>query len=978
MRSPTRAGSANLKDSFSEQTNPGSRMKRLLNVLPLLVLSLVGLALPSLAQPVTTHPRLWITQADLPRLRALASPGNPLYSQALQPALADAVATYQTRFFPGGVAAVPFPDEGSTNWEPYPVEAYAEFFAFHSLVDPSPSARIQYAQYARNLLMYAMDRAVLGAAPGVPFRHPAFSTFNRASWWGEGFPLTVDWIYDAVDGSGQRILTAADRATIRTVFLRWTSECLNAATSGNEHPQPVGVVNSPALLSDPEQLRWGMNNYYQAHARQVTLMALALDAADDPGGTLRGYVANATGAWLYQEYALLEEAPKVIAAYGLPAGTTGLGAGSGGIPPEGHMYGAAVGHVLESLLALRTAGYDDPALSGPQIELIRSGYWDRWFAAILGSLAPAPRVFPEVSYLGPLYQMSAHGDILHLYMPTDWSDPFGVLAALDRSLGNEARLAKSRWVMQNVVEGGSDAFLDRARNIWGNAYAKLAILHFLAFEPGAATANPRTSLPTVHWDPSAGQLLARTDWGSQATLFSFRSSWKTISHQVGDSGGFDFLWKGEWLTKELSGYSDNGNIGTPQYKNSLSIQNRCSCPSGQPGNLQWYEGTAWSSGGQWLWASAAGDPSTLASTGPDWAFVSSDLTNLYNRPDVWTPANSATDVLHASRSVAWLSPDHVVVYDRADTATAGLFKRFHLNLVTSPVVAGNFATETLPGGQQLFVTTVQPAAATTSVSSIASVGDLIASLEPGRYRMTVEDPSNPSSVRFLHVLQGADAGHAVDPILAVSTSGRSSYTGVAVAGRTVLFPVEPRAAFSSFSFSPPAGTTRHLVTGLVPGGRYDVAVAPGGSPISVTPGTARAADAAGVLEISTRPGTSFHTLPPCRIVDTRGAAGTYGAPALQPAGVRDFPIAGACGVPADATAVAANVTAVTPAAPGSLSLFPAGVIAPQSSVVSLATGKTRASNAILSLQGTPAGTLRVFASTEAPVDLLVDVSGYFR
>ena len=38
----------------------------------------------SIPQPVPSHPRLWITTNDLPRLRSWATPTNPVY-QALVP-----------------------------------------------------------------------------------------------------------------------------------------------------------------------------------------------------------------------------------------------------------------------------------------------------------------------------------------------------------------------------------------------------------------------------------------------------------------------------------------------------------------------------------------------------------------------------------------------------------------------------------------------------------------------------------------------------------------------------------------------------------------------------------------------------------------------------------------------------------------------------------------------------------------------------
>ena len=967
----------------ARRTAEGSRGRGAPGALGLLVALWAAVLAPAVsAQPVTGHPRLWITAADLPRLRSWAVPTNPVYAQGLKPALDSALVTYQS-FFPGGQPASPFPDGGSSNWEQYPVEAYAEFFAFHSLVDPDPSARVQYAQYARNLLMHGIDQAALGAAAGQPYRDPDFAVYNRSRWWGEGWALTVDWIHDAVDAQGHPILTAEDRAKVRTVFLRWVDECLNAATSGNEHPQPVGVLSDPQLLADTEQLRWALNNYYHGHARHVTLMSLALDPSEDPGGTLTGHVANATGAWLYQIYALLEKAPTVVAAYGLPPGTTGLGMGSGGASAEGFEYGTSISHVLESLLALRTAGYDDVALSGPQIDLIRSGYWDLFVQGFLGSLSPASRVHPSVAYLGPLYQMSAYGDVQHLYITQSWIEPFGALSALDRTLGNTARMARSRWVLQHVIEGGAAGLLGRVANIWGNAYATFSILQFMAFDPGAPVEDPRTGAPTSFWDPSSGRLLARTDWGTEASLFAFRGSWKTISHQVGDAGGFDFLREGEWLTKELSGYSSSGVLGTPQYKNSLSIQNHCDCPSGQP-PLAWFEGTAWTSGGQWVVGAGAGDPTVLGSAGTGWAYVHADLTNLYNRPDVWVPQNAALDVTHASRSLVWLAPDHVVVYDRAETATAGLFKRFHLNFVASPVVAGSLVTETLPSGQQLFVRTLLPAAAQTTVEALDPAdlgGDDVAELEPSTYRMTVEDPSRPAAVRFLHVLGGADAGGAAEAVQRVTSTGGTAFDGAAVAGRVALFPVDATAPFTSLAYTAPAGTRQHLIGGLTPNGTYDASLQAGGGGIAVlvVPGTTVRADPAGLLVLPPQTPARFHTLAPCRLVDTRGAAGPLGGPALDGgAATRTFALAGTCGVPGDATAVSLNVTVANPAAAGHLRLFAAGTAAPLASAINFRAGQVRANNAILSVSSDGSAGVTVRNDAAGPTDLVLDVNGFFR
>jgi hypothetical protein len=114
---------------------------------------------------------------------------------------------------------------------------------------------------------------------------------------------------------------------------------------------------------------------------------------------------------------------------------------------------------------------------------------------------------------------------------------------------------------------------------------------------------------------------------------------------------------------------------------------------------------------------------------------------------------------------------------------------------------------------------------------------------------------------------------------------------------------------------------------------------------------------------------------PCRAVDTRGNGfvGPFGTPSL-PAGVpRDFPLAGQCGIPADAAAVSLNVTAVNPLGPGFLLLAPAGSPPPLVSTLNYDAGETVANAAVAPLG--PGG-LTVIAGVSG-TDLILDVNGYY-
>ncbi len=121
----------------------------------------------------------------------------------------------------------------------------------------------------------------------------------------------------------------------------------------------------------------------------------------------------------------------------------------------------------------------------------------------------------------------------------------------------------------------------------------------------------------------------------------------------------------------------------------------------------------------------------------------------------------------------------------------------------------------------------------------------------------------------------------------------------------------------------------------------------------------------------------FHTLTPCRVADTRNPVGPSGGPPLAAGQTRAFPVAGLCGVPATARAVAVNVTVADPTATGHLTLFPGGSTQPTASTINFAAGQNRANNATLELG--PAGDLAVFCGIGAgSAHFILDVVGWFE
>lgn len=124
---------------------------------------------------------------------------------------------------------------------------------------------------------------------------------------------------------------------------------------------------------------------------------------------------------------------------------------------------------------------------------------------------------------------------------------------------------------------------------------------------------------------------------------------------------------------------------------------------------------------------------------------------------------------------------------------------------------------------------------------------------------------------------------------------------------------------------------------------------------------------------------SFHTVSPCRVLDTRGASGAHGGPPLPAGGQRVFVIHGRCGIPATAKAISANITVVNAPGIGHLTLFPGNASPPTSSTINFRPGLTRANNAVLMLASSGTGALTVQNNaTTGATHVLIDVNGYFQ
>ena len=126
--------------------------------------------------------------------------------------------------------------------------------------------------------------------------------------------------------------------------------------------------------------------------------------------------------------------------------------------------------------------------------------------------------------------------------------------------------------------------------------------------------------------------------------------------------------------------------------------------------------------------------------------------------------------------------------------------------------------------------------------------------------------------------------------------------------------------------------------------------------------------------------SSFVPITPCRLIDTR---------ATSPVGPRSTPILagesltvqvtgsnGQCVIPASATAIVINVTAVGPTAAGYISLYPADVGLPNASNLNFTANQNPTPN-LVTVSLSSGGAIKIF-NVAGNVNVLGDIAGYYQ
>jgi hypothetical protein len=157
-------------------------------------------------------------------------------------------------------------------------------------------------------------------------------------------------------------------------------------------------------------------------------------------------------------------------------------------------------------------------------------------------------------------------------------------------------------------------------------------------------------------------------------------------------------------------------------------------------------------------------------------------------------------------------------------------------------------------GQQLFITALAPAGATMRMVDKAQdqVDDTVARNETMTERLVVEAPALDQA-RFVHVVQGADAGATPFASVLIRSTAGDAFEGASVNNTVVLFPVNAGQAFTALKFTAPLDTARYVITGLAPETSYAVTLttAAQGIEVEIKPASGGSqTDTAGVLAVN--------------------------------------------------------------------------------------------------------------------------------
>jgi hypothetical protein len=334
----------------------------------------------------------------------------------------------------------------------------------------------------------------------------------------------------------------------------------------------------------------------------------------------------------------------------------------------------------------------------------------------------------------------------------------------------------------------------------------------LLFHDPSATASFWSSLPLQHFASGTGLLTARSDWGSAPTWVSLQmGNLLNADHQTYSPGQLQISRGDDQLlinanAVALSGDESLAPTQRSQFSNVLAVND----------NGAGYQRDPFSMG---VWYGTPGVVVNHYEANSNDVYMTGDYHAAYspdNNPGSGGPTSELT------RSMVYVRPGYVFVYDRVTTLQASYAKQLRWHFVNAPTVNGNAFTETV-GQSRLFGQTFSSVPLTTTVAPVEVDNNPQAQV----YRVTSTNTNPTSKVRFLTVFQTAGATTAnMDATEEVDTTD-DRMEGSQIGNQLVLFGRDGTVDLTTavtYTLGSGASSVNNLLTDLEAGASYQVKV----------------------------------------------------------------------------------------------------------------------------------------------------------
>jgi len=771
---------------------------------------------------ISTHPRLLLSAADLPRLQALVASDDPLWT--VLKARADTLATYAINPY---IYASRGEEPDNTIFYDYQGSGWSDAamplaLAYRMTGDSRYSDKL--AALADEMVA-AQSRPENNPPQGLPPLEP--DNYYPTRHLGPTAAIIYDWCYDALGSTRRAALVSLMNAYFDD--MRANAYQANTNADGNYfggHLLAAGWMGYATAGDNPrapEMIDW-------ARIRFDGTASPLVAATDIPDAHFDQLFEGGIH-------------PALATGYNGPADLTGAPF-KGGFDFQAWSYGTGnYDGIIDYLLAVRSA-------TGEDLIAVRRD----WFSQILRAEIEA--LFPDRFHIDPC---------------GDWGGNYG--ATIIPSL--PARLS---YILAGTPDGpAAQSFFvsgfDRSGRYENGFAFESAEWESFYFSDAAPPAAPLT-LPPYYTGfgpayPAGGEtngaipyFVMRSDWGPGAVWASaaMGTQWYD-DHEHSNAGHIEIARGSDFLLVDASQWmgeaGSSGILGGCSEEDSADAANTLFF--GDYGDFMHVD--VQYAGGQGYWGrdEVGADELTAA-----YSYVRSDLTTAYNRSA--DPADQVGRKLdHFVRSFLYLRPAGVfLVVDDAEALPSSNPRgpyRMHLrwHLPNVPSISGDTA-RVEQGSSRLYLRTLLPAGASIVAVDESNNPDntdpnLAYYFNSGTWRLEVSEPG-ALATRFLTLLAPGDASFGGVAAAAVSSNGGGMIGArISSGGRTdvALFPAGPGAApapISSVSYASAAGAN-HTLAGMAPGAAY--AVSFDGSTVTVRQDAAGSAlaSAAGVLQFRT-------------------------------------------------------------------------------------------------------------------------------